>query len=153
MRALVQRVKQAEVTVSGVPVGSIASGLLVFVGMGHDDTELDVRYIVNKIVNLRIFSDGDNNFHISALESGSEILVVSQFTLYATTRKGRRPSFAQAAVPEQAEIIFDRVVEEFANSGLKVASGNFREYMEVSLVNDGPVTFWLDSVDRTLPRD
>ena len=140
-------------TVSGVPVGSIASGLLVFVGMGPDDTELDVRYIVNKIVNLRIFSDGDNNFHISALESGSEILVVSQFTLYAATRKGRRPSFAQAAVPEQAEIIFDRVVEEFANSGLKVASGNFREYMEVSLVNDGPVTFWLDSVDRTLPRD
>ena len=140
-------------TVSGVPVGSIASGLLVFVGMGHDDTELDVRYIVNKIVNLRIFSDGDNNFHISALESGSEILVVSQFTLYAAIRKGRRPSFAQAAVPEQAEIIFDRVVEEFANSGLKVASGNFREYMEVSLVNDGPVTFWLDSVDRTLPRD
>ena len=79
-------------------------------------------------------------------------MVVSQFTLYAATRKGRRPSFAQAAVPEQAETIFDGVVAAFTDSGLKVASGNFREYMEVSLVNDGPVTFWLDSVDRTLPR-
>ena len=144
MRALVQRVKQAEVTVSGVPVGSIASGLLVFVGIGHDDTEFDVRYIVNKIVNLRIFSDGDNNFHISALESGSEILVVSQFTLCANTRKGNRPSFKNAMEPKGALYLFNQLKEKlskFAN----LQTGQFGAMMEVSLLNDGPMTVMLNT--------
>ena len=152
MRAVVQRVSQASVTVSGETVGSIGRGLLVLAAIGRDDTPEDAAYLVDKTVNLRIFPDDEGRFGRSALDIGAEVLLVSQFTLYGDTRKGRRPSFVDAAPPETAAARFEDLVQRFRATGLGVETGRFQEMMDVALVNDGPVTIWLDSADRHRPR-
>ncbi|ACL69968.1 D-aminoacyl-tRNA deacylase [Halothermothrix orenii] len=145
MRAVVQRVKEASVTVAGDIKGKIDKGLLVFVGIGEGDTEEDVRYLVDKIVNLRIFEDDTHKMNLSALDLNREILAVSQFTLYGDCRKGRRPNFTGAAKPRYAEKMYDTFVKFLKNTGLKVEEGVFQAMMEVNLINDGPVTILLDS--------
>ena len=152
MRALVQRVVEASVLVEGQEVGRIGLGLVVFLGFAGDDEDSDSLYLVEKTVNLRIFADSENRFNRSALDVGAELLLVSQFTLYADTRKGRRPDFNRAAGAEQAREAYEKAVELFRNTGLTVATGRFQEYMQVLLQNDGPVTIMLDSADRNRPR-
>ena len=152
MRALVQRVSQASVTVGSDEVGSIGLGLVVLLGVSRQDEGDEARYIVDKTVNLRIFPDEEGRFDRSALDIGAELLIVSQFTLYGDTRKGRRPSFLEAAPPERAHELFDRVVALFAETGLSVQTGRFQAHMMVSIQNDGPVTIMLDSTDRERPR-
>ena len=152
MRALVQRVVEASVLVDGQEVGRIGPGLVVFIGFAGDDEDSDSLYLVEKTVNLRIFADSENRFDRSALDVGAELLLVSQFTLYADTRKGRRPDFNRAAGAEQAREAYEKAVELFRNTGLTVATGRFQEYMQVLLQNDGPVTIMLDSADRNRPR-
>ena len=152
MRVLIQRVLTGTVTVNDSIVGSIDSGLVLLVGIRQDDTEEDVSYLVDKTLNLRVFSDRDGKFNYSALDVGAELLLVSQFTLYSETRKGRRPGFTEAASPEKAAVLFDKVVKMFENSGLKVQSGCFQTHMIVSMQNDGPVTILLDSLDREISR-
>ncbi len=148
LRALIQRVAQASVSVGDRQVSSIGPGLVVLLGVSAADTEADARYLVEKIVNLRIFADAQNRFNHSAQDTGAELLVVSQFTLYAETRKGRRPDFTRAAPPELAQRLYQGTVELFQATGLPVSAGVFQEYMQVSLQNDGPVTLMLDSADR-----
>ena len=133
-------------------MGEIGPGLLVFLGVGREDGEPEARYIIDKTLNLRIFNDSEGTFDRSALDTGADLLVVSQFTLYGNTRKGRRPSFMDAAPPEIAEPLLDRTVEVFRESGLKVETGRFQAHMLVSIHNDGPVTISLDSVDLGRPR-
>ena len=152
MRALVQRVVEASVLVEGQEVGRIGPGLVVFLGFAGDDEESDSLYLVEKTVNLRIFADSENRFNRSALDVGAELLLVSQFTLYADTRKGRRPDFNRAAGVAQARQAYEKAVALFRNTGLNVATGRFQEYMQVLLQNDGPVTIMLDSADRNRPR-
>jgi D-tyrosyl-tRNA(Tyr) deacylase len=152
MRALVQRVVEASVLVEDQEVGRIGPGLVVFLGFAGDDEDSDSLYLVEKTVNLRIFADSENRFDRSALDVGAELLLVSQFTLYADTRKGRRPDFNRAAGAEQAREAYEKAVELFRNTGLTVATGRFQEYMQVLLQNDGPVTIMLDSADRNRPR-
>ena len=152
MRALVQRVSEASVTIEDQEVGRIGPGLLVFLGFTGSDEETDFLYLVDKVVNLRIFADDDNRFNRSALDVGAELLLVSQFTLYADTRKGRRPDFNQAAGPNKAREAYEQAVELFRKTGLTVATGQFQEYMQVHIQNDGPVTIMLDSADRNRPR-
>lgn len=152
MKALLQRVTEASVSIDGEIVGAIGPGLLVLVGVSRDDTEEDANYIVGKAANLRIFSDDEGKFQTSATDIGAELLVVSQFTLLGDTRKGRRPSFTQAAAPEESNRLFGRTVELFRETGLKVETGRFQAYMAVALVNDGPVTIMLDTADRERPR-
>jgi D-tyrosyl-tRNA(Tyr) deacylase len=148
MRAVIQRVSHASVEVAGERVGAIERGLVALIAIGRDDTPEDATYLVNKTVGLRIFPDAEGRFDRSALDIGAELLVVSQFTLYADTRKGRRPSFTGSAPPEIASARFAEVVGLFEATGLRVETGRFGEMMDVSLVNDGPVTIWLDSADR-----
>lgn len=145
MRALLQRVSQASVTVEGQIVGQIGQGLLILVGIGHQDSELQVKALVDKIVNLRIFEDEQGKMNLSLLDIGGQALVVSQFTLYADARKGRRPSFTDAALPALAEPLVERFKSSIAAHGLTVAGGVFGAHMSVQLINDGPVTIWLDS--------
>jgi len=145
MRALIQRVSRARVTVDGKVVGQIGQGLLVLLGVGQNDSEVQVRTMVDKIVYLRIFGDDEGKMNRSLLDIGGEVLVVSQFTLYADTRRGRRPGFTNAAPPSIAEPLVERFKAAIAAYGLTVADGIFGAYMEVELVNDGPVTIWLDS--------
>ena len=145
MKVLLQRVTGASVSVAGEVVGSIGRGLVAFIGVASGDTEKDARYLAQKIVNLRIFSDQEERFNLSALDIGGELLLVSQFTLLADTRKGRRPSFTDAAPPAEAEELFQQFVDEVRASGLKVATGRFQQYMQVEIHNDGPVTIMLDS--------
>ena len=145
MKALLQRVTGASVSVAGEVVGRIERGLVVFVGVAQGDTEKDIQYLVPKIVSLRIFADREEKFNLSALDIKGELLLVSQFTLLADTRKGRRPSFTDAAPPAQAEELFQRFVEEVKVTGLKVETGRFQQYMQVEIHNDGPVTIMLDS--------
>ncbi len=133
-------------------VGRIGPGLVVLLGVAREDEEADARYLVDKIVNLRIFADQENRFNRSALDVGAEFLVISQFTLYAGTRKGRRPDFTQAAQPADAQRLYDYTVDLFQQQGVQVATGRFQEYMQVRLQNDGPVTLLLDSADRHRPR-
>ena len=152
MRALIQRVAQAAVTVNDREVGRVGPGLVVLLGVSADDTETDAKYLVEKTVNLRIFADDQNRFNLSALDTGAELLVVSQFTLYGDIRKGRRPDFTKAAPPEQAQRLYEHTVGLFRDAGLTVATGVFQEHMQVSLQNDGPVTLMLDSADRHRPR-
>ena len=152
MRALIQRVARASVAVEGEQVGAIGPGLVVLLGIGQRDNEEDAAYLADKIVNLRIFPDNQGRFDRSALETGADLLVVSQFTLYASTRKGRRPSFVEAAAPEEAEPLFQKAVELFRSSGLTVETGRFQQHMLVEIHNDGPVTVILDSEDRHQPR-
>jgi D-tyrosyl-tRNA(Tyr) deacylase len=125
---------------------------VVLLGVAKEDDEQDIRYLVEKVANLRVFPDEEDRFDRSALDTRAELLVISQFTLYADTRRGRRPDFAQAAPPERAELLYDRTVELFRDLGLEVATGRFREHMVVDIQNDGPVTIMLDSADRLRPR-
>lgn len=148
MKALLQRVSGASVSVAGEEVGRIGRGLVVFLGIANGDTERDVQYLVPKIINLRIFADADDKFNLSALDIKGELLLVSQFTLLADTRKGRRPSFVEAAPPAQAEGLFEYFVEQARASGLRVATGRFQQYMQVEIHNDGPVTVMLDSREK-----
>jgi len=148
VKALLQRVTGASVSVAGEVVGSIGRGLVVFVGVASGDTEKDIQYLAQKIVNLRIFADEEEKFNLSALDIKGELLLVSQFTLLADTRKGRRPSFTEAAPPPQAEALFQQFLNEVKATGLKVATGRFQKYMQVEIHNDGPVTIMLDSRDK-----
>ena len=152
MRALIQLVAGASVAVGGTQVGKTGSGLVVLLGISREDGEDDARYLVERVVNLRIFPDEENRFNRSALDVGAEFLVISQFTLYGDTRKGRRPDFTQAAQPDDAERLYERAVEMFRDSGLRVETGRFREQMLVDIQNDGPVTLMIDSADRFRPR-
>ncbi len=152
MRAVVQRVSRASVSVGGEVVASIGAGLLVLAAVGKDDADADADYLVDKIVNLRVFPDDAGRFDRSALDAGASLLVVSQFTLYGDARKGRRPSFTDAAPPAEAQARFAGLVERFRAAGLPVQTGRFQEMMDVELVNDGPVTLILDSADRLRPR-
>ena len=152
MRVLLQRVTEASVEINGAVVGRIGPGLVALLGVADDDGEADAEYLVSKIANLRIFADGEGRFNRSALDVGAEALVVSQFTLYADTRRGRRPDFTRAAPPELAERLYEHTVSLFREAGLEVATGRFQAYMQVRLQNDGPVTIMLDSADRQRPR-
>ena len=148
MKALLQRVTRASVSLGDEEVGRIGRGLVVFLGVACGDTERDAQYLAQKIVNLRIFSDKEGKFNLSALDIGGELLLVSQFTLLADTRKGRRPSFVEAAPPAQAEELFEYFVEQTRATGLKVETGRFQQYMQVEIHNDGPVTILLDSREK-----
>ncbi|MEO8288223.1 MAG: D-aminoacyl-tRNA deacylase [Chloroflexota bacterium] len=145
MRAVIQRVQHASVVVDGEVVGKIGPGLLVLLGVGKDDTEEDARFLSGKVANMRIFSDADGKFNLGLSDVGGSVLLVSQFTLYADTRKGRRPSFTDAAAPDVAERLVLRCAELFHAAGIPVEMGRFGAHMEVSLLNDGPVTILIDS--------
>ena len=145
MRVVIQRVKEAHVDVAGVTVGSIQTGLLVLVGVTSSDSSQDAEYLADKIVQLRIFPDDLKRMNRSIQEAGGKLLVISQFTLYGDCRKGRRPSFDAAAPPEQAKNLYDYFVERLRLSNTLVETGVFQAEMEVYLVNDGQVTFVLDS--------
>lgn len=145
MRAVVQRVKSARVEVAGRVTGEIKNGLLIFLGVGEGDSEKDCDYLANKIVNLRIFPDREGLMNLSLTDTGGEALVVSQFTLWGDCRKGRRPSFAKAADPQRAKELYEYFIDVLNKSGVRVATGEFQEMMDVHLVNDGPVTLLLDS--------
>ena len=146
MRAVVQRVKRASVSVDGAEVGAIGPGLLVFLGVGQGDTDRASTWLVNKIVNLRIFADEEGKMNRSVLESGSAVLLVSQFTLYGDCRKGRRPSFIGAAAPSLAEPMYERFGAQLSAAGVDhVARGVFGADMAVELLNDGPVTLVIDT--------
>jgi D-tyrosyl-tRNA(Tyr) deacylase len=148
VKALLQRVTGASVSIGGETVGRIGQGLVIFVGVANGDTERDTQYLVQKTVSLRIFADEAGRFNLSALDIKGELLVVSQFTLLADTKKGRRPSFIEAASPAQAEELFERFVEQARATGLKVETGRFQQYMQVEINNDGPVTILLDSKEK-----
>jgi D-aminoacyl-tRNA deacylase len=145
MRAVLQRVERASVDVDGETVGSIGSGLLVLLGVAKGDTHAHADYLADKILNLRIFSDDAGKMNRSVIEAGGDVLVVSQFTLYGDCRKGRRPSFDDAAPPELARPLYEYFVERLRAGNLPVATGVFQASMKISLVNDGPVTFVLES--------
>lgn len=147
MRACIQRVCEARVTVDDEITGQIEHGLVVLLGVGEADGEAEVNWLANKIVDLRIFEDAAGKMNRSLTEAGGAMLVVSQFTLYGDCRKGRRPSFISAAPPELAERLYEAFVECVRAAGIRVATGRFREHMLVSLVNDGPVTLWIDTAD------
>ncbi len=140
MRAVLQKVSQAEVRVEGAVVGKIGRGWLILLGVGRSDTEQDARKLAEKVVHLRLFEDAAGKFNRSLLEVGGEVLVVSQFTLYADASRGRRPSFVDAAEPVAARKLFDRFVELIGDYGVRVQTGQFQTYMDVMLHNDGPVT-------------
>jgi len=144
----VQRVTKASVSIGGEIIGTVGSGLVVFIGVARGDAERDAVYLAHKIVNLRIFSDEASKFNLSALEAEGEILIISQFTLLANVRKGRRPSFEVAAPPEQAESLVNFFVSQVRDMGLKVETGRFQQHMLVEIHNDGPVTIALDSKDK-----
>ena len=155
MRAVIQRVSSAAVRVGDRTTGSIGRGLLILVGVSPADTDEDITYLANKTVNMRLFPDPENaarGFELSAAETRADLLLVSQFTLYASTRKGRRPGFTEAAHPDIAEPLFDRVVDAFRQTGLKVETGEFGAMMSLELTNEGPVTIMLDTDDRSKPR-
>lgn len=145
MRAVIQRVLKGKVTVAGDTVGEIGPGLVVFLGVGNDDSAADCVYLAQKIVNLRIFEDEAGKLNISALERKLPFLIVSQFTLFGDCRNGRRPSFTGAAPPETGENLYEVFCAEVAKHGLQVAKGRFRAHMLVEIVNDGPVTILVDS--------
>ena len=152
MKALIQRVARASVSVEGKVVGKIGPGLVVFIGVANGDSMEDIQYLARKIVELRIFDDAEGKFNLSALDVKGELLLVSQFTLLATTRKGRRPGFTDAAAPENAETLFNQFVEQVSATGLKVETGRFQTHMLVEINNDGPVTIFIDSHERLNSR-
>jgi D-tyrosyl-tRNA(Tyr) deacylase len=145
MRIVVQRSKQAQVTIQGAVTGAIRHGLVLLVGVTHEDTEQDAKYAAEKIAGLRIFEDESGKMNLSVVETGGQILSVSQFTLYGDCRKGKRPNFMAAARPEQAKPLYERFNELLREQGLQVETGTFGAMMDVSLVNDGPVTLIIDS--------
>jgi len=148
MRALIQRVKEASVEVRGEIVGEIGKGLVILLGVGENDTEKDIKYLANKIANLRIFEDEKEKFNLSLLDIEGEALVVSQFTLYADVRKGRRPSFTKAASPQKADALIEMFINELKSHGIKTSKGVFGAKMLVKIFNDGPVTIMLDSSEK-----
>jgi len=150
VKALLQRVTGASVSIGGEVVGQIGPGLVVLVGVASGDTGSEAQYLAQRTVNLRIFPDEEGKFNLSVLDIRGELLVVSQFTLLADTRKGRRPSFVEAAPPAQAEELIEKFIAEARASGLKVETGQFQQYMQVKIHNDGPVTIMLDSQDKRL---
>lgn len=145
MRVVVQRTREASVTVAGDIVGKIDHGLLLLVGITHEDSEKDVDFVADKVANLRIFEDDDGKMNHSVLETGGQILSVSQFTLYGDCRKGRRPNFMSAARPEQAEPLYELFNSKLSEKGLVVETGRFGAMMDVRLLNDGPVTLIVES--------
>ena len=152
MRACVQRVSRAQVAVDGEVSGRIGTGLMVLLGVAATDAEADAQQLARKIVGLRIFEDQQEKMNLALADVGGAMLVVSQFTLLGDCRKGRRPSFTAAAPPELAEKLYQVFVDAVAQQGIPVATGRFREHMEVELVNDGPVTLVLESADLARPR-
>jgi D-aminoacyl-tRNA deacylase len=148
MRLLVQRVSSARVLVNSSTIGSIRSGLLVLIGVGRADTREDADYLLDKVTQLRIFPDSDKRMNLNVEQAGGALLLVSQFTLFADCRRGRRPGFDQAAPPEQARILYDYFVGKAKHLSIPVETGIFQEAMQVELVNEGPVTIWIDSTDR-----
>ncbi len=147
MRAALQRVTKGRVTIEGQVRGEIGNGLVILLGVGAGDTEAEVDLMANKVANLRIFADGEGKFNLSAMDARAEMLVVSQFTLYADCRKGHRPSFTSAARPEIASPLCDSFVEKLRAMGFKVETGEFQADMLVEIHNSGPVTIWLDTDD------
>jgi D-tyrosyl-tRNA(Tyr) deacylase len=148
MISVIQRVRYARVVVDGEVVGEIGQGFLVLLGVGKDDTEDDVRYTATKIAGMRVFTDAEGKFNLALEDVGGSVLLVSQFTLLADTRKGRRPSFIDAAPPEPAERMVERCAGLLREAGIPVETGRFGAHMEVELLNDGPVTIVLDSRER-----
>ena len=144
MRVLLQRVSKASVTVDGQTISAIGNGLLILLGIGHGDGEEQAKFLAEKIANLRVFEDDQGKTNLSILEVTGEAIVVSQFTLYADTRKGRRPSFIDAALPDVAEPLVERFAELLRNHGVPTQTGKFGAHMEVEIHNDGPVTIWLE---------
>lgn len=144
MRILVQRVKKAKVLVNGQIIGQIGKGILVFLGIARGDTLNQAEWLAKKVCSLRIFADKNSEFNLSLKEIGGEILVVSQFTLYGDCRKGRRPSFDQAAPPPEALLLYESFIKLLKQQGIKVATGKFGALMQVHLINDGPVTLILE---------
>lgn len=152
MRAVIQRVSRAAVLVEAAVVGAIGPGLLVLLGVGQEDGPAEARLLADKIAHLRVFNDVEGKFNLSVLDVGGSVLVVSQFTLFADTRTGRRPSFISAGTPEIAAPLVERFMEEVRALGLTVAGGKFGAHMQVELVNDGPVTIVLDTENWKAPR-
>ncbi len=152
MRAVVQRVSSASVSIDGEVVGSIGSGLLVLLGVAEGDTEADADYLADKIVKLRVFRDAEDKMNLALGDVGGALLVVSQFTLHADTRKGNRPSFIKAARPELGERLYEYTLDRLRKTGLPVQCGRFGAMMDVALVNSGPVTILLDSEERNIAR-
>jgi D-aminoacyl-tRNA deacylase len=148
MRACIQRVTESQVTVADAVVGRIEKGLVVLLGVASGDAEEEVAWLADKIVGLRVFEDEEGKMNRSLGEVGGAMLVVSQFTLYGDCRRGRRPSFTEAAPPELAERLYEAFVARVRAAGIEVATGRFREHMFVSLVNDGPLTLWIDTAER-----
>jgi D-tyrosyl-tRNA(Tyr) deacylase len=148
MRAVVQRVSRAKVTIDGVITGEIGEGLLVLLGVGRRDTEADAEYLAGKVTGLRIFHDEQGKMNRSVGDSGGAVLVVSQFTLFGDARRGKRPSFDDAARPEEARRLYECFVDKIRAAGLRCETGRFQEMMSVELVNEGPVTILLDSEKR-----
>lgn len=147
MRAVIQRVKSASVSIKGDSPRCIGRGLVVLLGVGLDDTEKDAAWLADKTANLRFFEDAEGKMNLSALDIGGEALVISQFTLYGDARKGRRPSFIEAAPPDKADDLYRKYIELLEKSGLKVQTGWFREKMLVNIENEGPVTILLDTAE------
>lgn len=148
MKALLQRVMQGQVTVHGSVVGAIEHGFVILLGVGHDDSEEDIDFLVNKIINLRVFEDSQEKMNQSLLDVRGSVLAISQFTLYADCRKGRRPSFTDAADPEKANELYEKFVEALKAQGISTQTGVFGMHMLVDIQNDGPVTIMLDSKDK-----
>ena len=148
MRILIQRVKKARVCVSEREVGAIGYGLLLFIGVSADDTLEDIQYLQRKVMGMRLFSDEAGKMNLCLEQVQGELLCVSQFTLFARTKKGNRPSFVDSAPPEQAERLYEDFVSVLREQGVKVATGIFGAHMEVESINDGPVTIWMDSRDK-----
>ena len=145
MRCVVQRVTEASVTVNGETVGAVGPGLMVLIGVSTEDTDADLKYMAEKVPNLRIFDDENGVMNRSVLDAGGSILAVSQFTLYGDARGGRRPSYIRAAKPDEANALYERLAAAWRAKGIHVETGRFRTEMKVSLVNDGPVTILIDS--------
>ena len=145
MRCVVQRVTEASVTVNGETVGAVGPGLMVLIGVSTEDTDTDLKYMADKVPNLRIFDDENGVMNRSVMDVGGSILAVSQFTLYGDARGGRRPSYIRAAKPDEANALYERLVAAWRAKGIHVETGRFRTEMKVSLVNDGPVTILIDS--------
>ena len=148
MRALIQKVSRADVAVGGASLGRIGQGLLVLLGVADDDTEEDLSYLLRKIIRMRIFEDADDKMNLSLEDVGGSLLVVSQFTLFEKKKKGNRPSFTEAGKPDFSKMMYEQFIERCRAAGIHTECGEFGAHMEVSLVNDGPVTIWIDSKNR-----